>query len=56
MSCCKKETKSKAVEGSCCGSKAEEVQPTEKAAKSECGCGGKESSPGKDEKEKAGCC
>ena len=56
MSCCKNETKNKAVETACCDPKAEDVKPTEKATKSDCGCQGKEASAKKDEKEKAGCC
>ena len=56
MGCCTKEMKRKAMEAGCCEPKPEEVKPAEKAAKSDCGCAGKDSSAKKDEKEKAGCC
>lgn len=56
MGCCKKETKSKAVESECCESKPQEVKPAEKADTSGCGCAGKDSNAKKGEKEKASCC
>ena len=56
MSCCKKETKSKAAEASCCDSKAEETKRAENTNKSNCGCGSEESSGEKREDERTSCC